>query len=420
MKKQLFYKVFSAAVLGSIVTSTASACMMPIWPGGGYYQSDDNTKVLLVHSKGVETMIMQPSWKSSTKDFGLILPVPSRPTVATTSESVLDELENLTNMQRYYIHPLMNKTEMSVAASGAPVTVIEQKEVGQFTATVLTANDSSALTNWLVSNGYNLQTYNKENIDYYVKKGGYYFVALKVNVATVSQYKDGQYYGKLNPVSVEFSSQKPVLAMRSLYSDAPTTNFTLYTLSDRPYYVPGSEYQFARPLNSQDLQSAPVLKSYAKSGSWLTRSLVTFDPKQIKEDLVLSEAVRTVRINDISGRRLINPQVSAKTSGITAVSLATPLFMADKKAVIKRFDRNLKTGSKGTDVTILQYLLKSKGYLGEDNQTGVYDEDTKEAVIAFQEEYSGDILKPNKLENGTGVVSTLTRKILNREFFQTR
>ena len=416
MKKQLFSKVFSVIVLSTIITSTASACMMPIWSGGGYYQSDDNTKVLLVHSKGVETLILQPSWKSSNKEFGLVLPVPARPTVSTTSESVLDELENLTNSQRYYIRPLMSK-DVSYVAGAEAVTVIEQKEVGQFTETVLTANDSTALTNWLTSNGYNLQTYNKENIDYYVKKGGYYFVALKVNVATIAQYKDGQYYGKLNPIAIEFASSKPVLPMRSLYSDAPTTNFTLYTLADRPYYVPGSEYQFARPLNSSDLQSAQSVKKYARSGSWLTRSLVTFEPKEIKEDLVLSESARTVRINDISGRRLVNPQQSARTSGISPSSLATPLFMNDKKTVIKKFDRNLKLGSKGVDVDILQYLLKSKGYLGEDNMTGVYDTDTVDAVAGFQEEYSAEILKPSKLEKGSGVVGTLTRKILNREFF---
>jgi Uncharacterized protein conserved in bacteria (DUF2330) len=405
----------AAILLGA---TTASAMSMPIWrPGGEMYQTEDNTKVLLMQRKNTETLVFGPSWQASTKDFGLIIPVPSKPTITEAPEYIFDELESLTNQNRYWIYPMMKTLEAAPAYVGNGVTVVEKRDVGKYTATVLAATDAAGLTAWLTSNGYALGEYNTDNIKYYIDKKGFYFVALKVNTENITaSSSEGGYIGRLNPLAISFESAKPYLPTRSLHSDKKVLNFTIFTLTDRPYYIDGSELQFARPLGTADMQTAASLKSYAKLGDWLTRSLVSFDPKEVETDLKLREGSRAVRINSITERRLINPQAIEKATGITAASLAKPLFAT--KEVNPRFNRVLKIGDKGIDVTRLQYILFTKGYIGEDEMNGVFDQSTRDGLVLLQEEKAEEILKPSKLTAGTGTFGALTRKVLNTEYFK--
>jgi peptidoglycan hydrolase-like protein with peptidoglycan-binding domain len=406
-----------ALVTACVVSSTASAIAIPMWrPGGEFYQPEDNTKVLLVQRKNTQTLVVGPSWKASTKDFGLIVPVPSKPTVGEVSESIFDELETLTNQNRYWIYPMMKSVEAAPQYVGSGVTVIEKKDIGKMTVTIVQASDAAGLSSWLTGNGYTLGAYSKENLEYYIQKKGYYFVAMKVNVATsISASQEGGYLGRLNPVSITFASSKPYLPTRSIYSDQKQVNFTIFTLTDKPYYIHGSELQFARPLNTNDMQTAPTLKEYARIGDWLTRSLVSFEPKEIKEDLIINEGARAVRIQNITERRLINPHSVRESSGVTVQSLAKPLFTAGRNKAV--FARNLNNNAKGSDVSILQYILMSKGYLANDEMTGTFDTNTKQALALLQDEYADSILKPGKLSKGTGVFGPTTRRVLSKEYF---
>jgi hypothetical protein len=75
--------------------------------------------------------------------------------------------------------------------------------------------------------------------------------------------------------------------------------------------------------------------------------------------------------------------------------------------------RSLAVGSRGDEVKALQTLLFNEGVYPEGSITGYFGKLTKEAVIRFQEKYADEILKPNGLDHGTGVVGSLTRAKLN-------
>ncbi len=76
------------------------------------------------------------------------------------------------------------------------------------------------------------------------------------------------------------------------------------------------------------------------------------------------------------------------------------------------FTRELKKGDKGTGVRYLQLCLQLDDvYNGI--ISGLFKEDTTEAVIAFQEKYADDILAPHSLTKGTGNVGEVTIKKLN-------
>src|SRR3989338_2335867 len=101
--------------------------------------------------------------------------------------------------------------------------------------------------------------------------------------------------------------------------------------------------------------------------------------------------------------------------GAATVHAETPSFCPFS------LNSNLKAGSSGPDVLRLQQFLNSDAYTAialsgvgssgaESNFFGTL---TKNAVIKFQNKYSAEILTPNGLSSGTGIVGVSTRAKLN-------
>jgi len=83
----------------------------------------------------------------------------------------------------------------------------------------------------------------------------------------------------------------------------------------------------------------------------------------------------------------------------------------------QRFDKDLYFGMRNSnDIKCLQEFLKSQGdeIYPEGLVTGNFLNLTQQAVIRFQEKYSGEILEPLGLGNGTGYVGTKTRGKINQ------
>jgi hypothetical protein len=75
------------------------------------------------------------------------------------------------------------------------------------------------------------------------------------------------------------------------------------------------------------------------------------------------------------------------------------------------YGKNLKIGSRGTDVKALQDELTADGE--SVSSTGYYGKLTAAAVTAFQEKHTADVLTPVGLSEGTGYFGTSTRATLN-------
>lgn len=87
--------------------------------------------------------------------------------------------------------------------------------------------------------------------------------------------------------------------------------------------------------------------------------------------------------------------------------------------IIKPVYANLKplqVNSKGKEVEMLQSVLIYEGILKIKAPTGVFGGLTRKAVIALQEKYTTEILKPAGLKKGTGYVGTLTNVFLNKKY----
>lgn len=79
-----------------------------------------------------------------------------------------------------------------------------------------------------------------------------------------------------------------------------------------------------------------------------------------------------------------------------------------------QFKSELKVGSRGAEVAELQKCLaKDPQVYPEGEITSFFGQQTKEAVIRFQEKYAKEILEPQGLKEGNGIVKKATRDKLN-------
>jgi peptide/nickel transport system substrate-binding protein len=89
------------------------------------------------------------------------------------------------------------------------------------------------------------------------------------------------------------------------------------------------------------------------------------------------------------------------------------------KEAATEFKATLQSGSRGSEVTALQTCLAKDPDIYPNGQvSGYFGQQTKEAVIKFQEKYAADILTPAGLTKGTGSVGKDTRSKLNEICFQ--
>ena len=89
-----------------------------------------------------------------------------------------------------------------------------------------------------------------------------------------------------------------------------------------------------------------------------------------------------------------------------------------KKTTGFEFKKVLNVGSSGADVNKLQECLAQDPEIYSGEITGYFGNQTKEAVILFQEKYKEEVLTPGGLTKGNGSVGTSTIKKLNEVCFQ--
>ncbi|MDE0090897.1 MAG: DUF2330 domain-containing protein [Thaumarchaeota archaeon] len=314
------------AVAGLAVPAHA-ACPAHFSPHGLTVLPDDNGQVLLHYSASerLETLVIQPEFTGTATEFGLVMPVPGKPEINEAPPDLFEFLALMTEMPRSEHATLLTDSEMS-ATEDSTVTVIMKKDVGDFKTTVLVADRADDLTEWLNYNGFEFEDADTENFDYYIKKGGYYFVALRVNMDKADVDAGGQISGRLNPIEFVFESEHPMLPLRIMSGDAGTMRFTVYTLGDVPYYIRGADIRFVDILSRGDIDTVirdsdmpkpqsdhmfkwlkgllgitdwehdehldiyEQLDRYEPVGKWLVRMDVRFNPGMIDSNLLLDRA----------------------------------------------------------------------------------------------------------------------------------
>jgi hypothetical protein len=339
----------------------------------------------------------------------------------------------------------MPLAEMSAVKSSDEdaVTVVEEKQVAEYKVTVLKATSATELVKWLKKNGYNYDKDDSAKFEYYVKKGGFYFVALKVDASRFidpimhPMYKSDDeavssedakmaiapdwFWGELSPIQMTFKTDKPQLPMRTLKSDMPEMVFDLYTMSDKAVYIPGVDTVYSNLVDNEFLKKVSALGAYNPKGKWLLRQEVKFIPSKSDTDVYLTQAATDDFATVSAGKQVrFNTKALDSKTGILA-GLRGQVVNTDASGNAFTFTRSLKVGSVGEDVKELQKILNAEGFVIAASGSGsvgfestYFGEKTKLALIKYQNFYRSDILTPNGLTTGTGHFGPATIKFVNR------
>jgi hypothetical protein len=161
-------RLAALAALAALVvghSSPASACL-PAPPDHHWVRIAEEEAVITYDpATRVEHFIRRASFQSDVADFGFIVPLPSRPTLAEADATMFERLDELTRPKLVYkervsgIDPtplVLGAFLMRSGSAVAPasVRVLDQVTVAGYDAAVLAADSSEALAEWLRARGY--------------------------------------------------------------------------------------------------------------------------------------------------------------------------------------------------------------------------------------------------------------------------
>jgi hypothetical protein len=125
-----------------------------------------------------EHFIRRASFDTQSKDFGFLVPTPSKPTLADADDAVFDRIAEHTkpeivSKRRYQLSPggffLRSKGDTATASSDG-VNVLDVARVAGLDAVVLEADSATALGEWLTGHGYPFRKELVSWVEPYVKK----------------------------------------------------------------------------------------------------------------------------------------------------------------------------------------------------------------------------------------------------------
>ncbi len=173
---------------------------------------------------------------------------------------------------------------------------------------------------------------------------------------------------------------------------------TIEITSELKFNDKGEEVKLLQTWLAQDPTVYPERLVTGFFGNLTQKAVIRFQEKYASEILAPQGLVKGTGVVDFYTRMKLN-ELYGKSGVIPAVPEIT---------------KDLRYGDKGDEVNVLQtWLAKDKEIYPQGLVTGFFGPLTQKAVIKFQEKYATEILEPQGLTRGTGIVDALTRKKLN-------
>lgn len=159
--------------------------------------TDESALIVWNSHTHTEQFVRRATFESKAKNFGFLVPTPSRPTLSAADDSLFDSLTNelepktiTKTRQGVDFAPLVtsfffggNSSDSSSTtlastsnmASRVPETksleVVEEKHIGNYKAVVLRASDTKSLTQWLKRHHYPVSSDTRDWLAPYVRRG---------------------------------------------------------------------------------------------------------------------------------------------------------------------------------------------------------------------------------------------------------
>ena len=223
------------------VALAAIAAQLAVTPANafcGFYVAQADSKLFNKSSKvvlarnGQQTAItMASDYEGEPKEFAIVVPVPSfikKDQISAVEPKMIDHLDAYTapRLVEYFDEdPCQPRVAYQGGAIPAPTTAMArdvamtpryqgvkveaQYDVAEYDVSILSADDSNGLINWLTDNGYKIPAGAEPVIGSYIKQKMHFFVA-KVNLDRMKEIG----HGYLQPLQVRYETAKFMLPLR--------------------------------------------------------------------------------------------------------------------------------------------------------------------------------------------------------------
>lgn len=286
-------------------------------PPPGYWIEETEQRAVIFHEGNQETLILSVTFRGDAKDFGWLIPFPTRPEVDKSTDELFVALQELTQ-PIYRIQKEEGLEPIPLGMEEKGVTVWETKKVDIYQIAVLSSTDKDSLARWLNENGYQYPPSQAYILEEYINNG-WYFVAAKINTESLGELVEAQLReGHATPLKMTFETDKPLypLKISSVMSDFQQktgeavggeeiqiipprprrvgVDVLLYIFSDHKSYLPGFNTVYAgwvkreKIENLAQIQGEPWLKT--DKGKYLTRLQRNFTLAEMSSDLWIRKA----------------------------------------------------------------------------------------------------------------------------------
>jgi len=195
-----------------------------------YYKEDlfePSQKAVLIHDSVTEQLILQVSYKGNMTDFAWIVPTPGYPEVNKSSSLLFEELHYLTEPDYVQAPDLRWGYALSGLKESNGVQVYEQMQVGIFEVTILSADDSDALIDWLNDNQYSISSRASEVLQEYVDEG-WFFTAMRINL----EPSDEKLFESLRKINPRINSSEQAVELLTVHLMKAVKTESLYSEVD--------------------------------------------------------------------------------------------------------------------------------------------------------------------------------------------
>jgi hypothetical protein len=180
----------------------------------------------------VESFTVQPRFEGNARDFGMVIPTPSKPKLDEMPRDFFKELalfsilkkreqpqSNLLPREYYDAEPVLRQNAaggLAWRSGSAPrpstVRVLEAGIVGNLDYKVIEAGRADDLYAWLKDNKYSYSG-DEATLDFYIQKK-WLFTVMKIDTMQMKRRSDGSFDGEVTPTRFQFASDKLVYPLK--------------------------------------------------------------------------------------------------------------------------------------------------------------------------------------------------------------
>lgn len=232
--------------------------------------NEPTQKAIIVHDAGRQDMLLQVKYEGPLEEFGWLIPVPSLPKVEKGSMEAFYELSRLTQTSFASLHTYGTMTTQS--ESEDKLKVLEDKPVGAYQVSILSAQSPGSLDRWLKKHRYSIPNQKSEIIDEYIHKG-WYFVAVKIRLNAPGGLKspkdrDGMNWsrktfgsnlssGELHPLLISFDTPACVFPLKISSVGEKPSEISIYVFSTESMFC---EAVFRKGMEALRLEREELTK----------------------------------------------------------------------------------------------------------------------------------------------------------------